>query len=80
MNLVSEQMDKIHGEYNGGFKYGHDYNILMAIIGYCYDKCLVKNLVKSLKDKVLRNKVKAWMRGSDENPEVQVYGDTIGAH
>ncbi len=64
MGLLGELWSKIHEEYEGGFKYGHDYNILKAIIEHRNDKRLVNNLVKSLRDKILMGKVRMWMKGS----------------
>lgn len=66
INLVIEWQDKIHGQYRGGFKYGHDYNILRAMVDYHNDKGLVLDLVKSIKDKTLASKIKLWMAGDME--------------
>ncbi len=64
MTITGRQLDKIHGTYNGGLRYGHDYNILKAIVEYHNDKCLVENLVKSLRDRTLMGKVRVWMGGT----------------
>ena len=61
LKLLSEQITKIHATFNGGFKYGSDYNILKDIIEYCDDKPLVTRLVDSLTDEDLKVKVKMWM-------------------
>lgn len=64
MNLVIEQRDKIHKTYNGGFKYGRDYNILKAIVEHHKNKSLVRQLVRTFEDKTLMDKVKTWMVGA----------------
>lgn len=64
MDIMKEQMDKMHSSLSAGFEYGHDYNILKAIVEYCHDEHLVENLVRSLKDKLLVNKVRSWMGAS----------------
>ena len=64
IKLLTEQLAKVNGIYRGrlgGFKYGHDYNILKAVVEHCSDKVLVENLVQSLDDTVLMGKVRLWM-------------------
>lgn len=63
LGLIGEQMDKVHQSWDGGFKYGPDYNILQAIVEYRGDDALVARLVASLKDRFLANKVKKWILG-----------------
>lgn len=66
-DLVIEQQNKIFGKYSGGDKYGHDYNILKAIMERHKDKVLVKSLVEDLEDKTLKSKVESWMEGVPES-------------
>jgi len=61
--LISEQRIKMDGEWNGGFKYGHDFNILKSIIKYHTDNVLIASLVEDFRDESLKNKVKLWMAG-----------------
>lgn len=60
-DLIVGQQNKIYGEYHGGYKHGHDLNILKAILEYNEDKSLVDILVEGLEDKALAAKVKLWM-------------------
>lgn len=53
VKLIIEQQKKMLSEYNGGLKYGHDYNILKAILEHIKDERLVENLIDSLEDKSL---------------------------
>lgn len=64
MTLIVEQQNKVLAEHNGGFKYGKDYNILKAIIEHLNNETLIKNLVKTIKDRVLAGKVKTWMEAA----------------
>lgn len=61
-DLVIEQQDKV-SILGGGERYGHDFNILKSIMKYHEDKVLVCNLVDSLEDAELANKVRLWMDG-----------------
>ena len=57
-DLVIEQQNKIFNEYRGGFKYGHDFNILKAILDHLKNERLVENLVKGIRSEELREKTK----------------------
>lgn len=62
--ILIEQQNKMLGALDGSNKrrkYGHDYNILKAIIKHCKDAILVKNIVEDLEDNFLKDKVKIWM-------------------
>lgn len=63
-DIFIEQQDKICDEFNGGNKYGHDYNIIKAILKHHKNKGLVLSLVESIKDKDLASKVRTWMSQS----------------
>ena len=60
-DLLIGQQNKLLREYNGGFKYGHDFNILRAIIRHHENAPLVKSLAEGIKDKILAIKVQKWI-------------------
>ncbi len=59
--LVIEQQNRVYGEWNGGRKYGKDYNRLKAIMNHRTDKVLVREIAKEIEDDILSNKVQSWI-------------------
>lgn len=64
-DIVLEQLDKVIGEYEGGYKYGDDYNRVKSILEYHEEKVLVKSLAESIEDEELKSKVQSWMEAAN---------------
>ena len=62
--IVVEQLSKMNDVWHGGELYGRDYNRVKAILEHHKDRVLVRDIVETIEDETLKEKVKIWMTGA----------------